>query len=722
MEINLDKVPKKYEGLDGTELAISESQERMAVVLAKDDLDKFLALARAENLEAIAVAQVTDTRRMIMTWRGKVIVDISREFLNTNGVTQKTSALIQAPDSEDWFYKNSAVRSSVAETLLETLKDLNVCSQKGLSERFDSTIGKGTVLMPFGGKTQLTPIAAMAARLPVERGVCDDMTVMSYGYSPALSKWSPFHGAVYSIVEALAKLTAAGADITHAWLSLQEYFERLHKDPRRWGKPAAAVLGAMYAQEKLGIPAIGGKDSMSGSFMELDVPPTLVAFAVAVSSADKVLSPEFKETGSSLYLIAPILDNDLIPYFDDLKKKYAKICELNENGKILSAQPIGIGGIAVAIAKMAFGNGIGAVIETETDNMLFKPEYGAIIIECKQGTDITGIGAKLIGRTVAEKTITLNGSMVSIDQALQAWQQPLDGVFPAAAKNSGIAPKVSYLAGNRKSSRFSIASPRVFIPVFPGTNCEYDTVRSFENTGAICEVAVVRNLSSADIEETIARFADSIKQSQIILIPGGFSGGDEPDGSGKFIATVFRNLRIKDAVTELLEIRDGLILGICNGFQALIKLGLVPFGRISDIEPDYPTLTFNKIGRHVSQIARTRIASNLSPWLMYCNTGEVYNVAISHGEGRFVASEETLKELAEKGQIATQYTDPDGNPTMDGRFNSNGSTWAIEGITSPDGRVFGKMGHIERYAPGLFKNVPGNYDMRVFQAGVDYFK
>lgn len=720
LTVNLDAVPKKYEGLDGTELAISESQERMAVVVAEQDAKRLIALAAEENLEATVVARITAEPKLRMLWRGKTIVNIERSFLNTNGVTQTADVRICAPEKSKSPFISGELSGSFSELLTDTLSDLNVASQKGLAERFDSTIGRGTVLMPYAGINQLTPVRTMAGRLPVN-GHTDAVTLMSWGYNPTVAKWSPFHGAVYAVIESLAFIAAAGGDISRVRLTLQEYFERLYKNPERWGKPAAALLGAMYCQLQLDIPAIGGKDSMSGSFMDIDVPPTLVSFALAVGDGRKVISPEFKKAGSKIALLRLKRDEYLLPTFKETKAAYIRLAAAIESGKVLSAMPVTYGGAAAAVAKMCFGNAIGAQLEGISKQELFALNLGDIVAELAEGAQLEG--AEIIGFTLKEPVIAYNDERVTLKQAEVVWLEPLDGVFKTWADTTGDVPTLSF--DNNKAyprPRVKTARPRVIIPVFPGTNCEYDTAKAFTEAGAVPEIIVVRNASAQDIEQTIERMAKAINNSQIIMLPGGFSGGDEPDGSGKFIATAFRSPRISDAVNELLYKRDGLMLGICNGFQALIKLGLVPYGTIRTIDEACPTLTYNAIGRHVSCISAIRVASNLSPWLRYTQPGQVYNVAISHGEGRFVASEETLKELALQGQIATQYADHNGNAAMDGRYNPNGSCWAVEGITDPSGRIFGKMGHTERYSDGLFKNVPGNYDMPVFRAGVDYFR
>ena len=716
--IDLDKVPKKYEGLDGTELAISESQERMAVVIAPENEKRFFELAKEENLEATRVAVVTEEPRLKMQWRGKLICDISREFLNTNGATKHTNVALCAPKAPAYFKAQPV--ADLKKAWLDTLADLNVCSQKGLCERFDASIGAGTVLMPFGGKYQLTPEDCMAAKVPTG-GKTDTATLMSFGYQPRLAKESPFDGAVYAVIESLAKIVAAGGDRKEVYLTFQEYFPRLYSDPARWGLPFAALLGAYRAQTALGIGAIGGKDSMSGSFNDLDVPPTLVSFAVVPTSAKTVVSGALKETDSALWLIAPERGEDGLPDFCDVKAKYDALYDLIQKGLVRASYTVKEGGIAAAVSKMAFGSKIGAVLCESVKDTLFVPNLGAIIIETAKDLEVPF--GKKIGHTCAEETITIGATSLTIDEMLAVWRAPLESIFPTkAAAGEGAIPAFNGKISCPTVAKSKIARPRVFIPVFPGTNCEYDTEKAFRNAGAECDVFVLKNLTPADITDSVEQMVKRIKNSQIIMIPGGFSAGDEPEGSGKFIATVFRNPAIRDAVTELLEQRDGLMLGICNGFQALIKLGLVPYGKICDLEPDSPTLTYNAIGRHVSQMVNTRVASCLSPWLSLCQVGDIHTVPVSHGEGRFVASEEWVKRLAENGQIATQYVDLGGAPTYETAFNPNGSVCAIEGITSPDGRVLGKMAHSERRGDQIAKNIYGDQDQKIFRSGVAYFK
>lgn len=720
LDINLDLVPKKYEGLDGTELAISESQERMAVVIDNKNADKFIEYAEMENLEAVVVAKVTASNRLKMAWRGKTIVDVSRDFLNTNGVKQITDVKVISPQKS--YFEKKEVKD-IKKEWLKNLEGLNVCSQKGLVERFDSSIGAGTVIMPFGGKYQMTPSEAMAAKLPVLHGDTKTATIMSYGYNPNISKWSPFHGALYAIVEAASKIAAAGGDYRKIRLTLQEYFEKLFDDPKRWGKPFSALLGALYAQKMLGIPAIGGKDSMSGTFKDLDVPPTLVAFAVSVGNAEDVISPEFKKAGNRVILVKTPRDENEMPDFDILKKNLLKVYELIKDKKAVSVSTVRGGGIAEAVSKMAFGNMLGFKFNDDFKEDLFAPTYGAFVIELEGDADVNDLSFVELGFIQEKQSISINGIEIDLKEALNTWQAPLENIFPTDAKVDSKDIKGSLFVDREvKKASISFAKPRIFIPVFPGTNCEYDTAKAFERAGGEANVMVLKNMTSAQIEKSISDMVKAIKESQIIALPGGFSAGDEPDGSGKFIATIFRNPYIKEAVTELLETRDGLMIGICNGFQALIKLGLVPYGKIMDIDENCPTLTYNKIGRHVSQMINTRIVSTLSPWMRGVNVGDIHTIPVSHGEGRFIASDDLIQKLFENGQVATQYVDLNGNPTMDRPFNPNGSFSAIEGITSPDGRVLGKMAHSERMGTNVIKNVPGNKDQKIFESGVEYFK
>ena len=728
LDIDLDKVRKKYDGLDGTELAISESQERMAVVLDKSDVDAFIALAGEENLEAYPVAIVAKNPRLTMKWRGDVIVSLSREFLNTNGVTQVATSYITAPDADNCY------RTSVPKALegLDTktafkknLSRLECCSQRGLVERFDASIGAATVMMPFGGKTQLTPEDAMAAKLPLLKGETDDATAMSYGYIPGISRWSPFHGAAYAVAESLSKLAAIGADPLTSRLTFQEYFERLHEVPSRWGKPTAALLGALTAQINMGIPSIGGKDSMSGSFEDLDVPPTLVSFAVAMTKASKTISAEFKKSGSKVvYIPLPEDKATGLPAWEELKKVYKAIYALANDGKILAASVVREGGAAAAVARMSFGNKIGFEFKNElTAKELFAPLSGSFVVELADGAEISDILYYDLGTTVDAETITVNGETLTIDELIEEWNFKLEGVFPTKSYCPANEQEIPlYTERNTSSPVIKTAKPKVFIPVFPGTNCEIDTARAFEKAGAEPKLLIVKNLTPAAIEETISEMVKLIDDAQMVMLPGGFSGGDEPDGSGKFIATTFRNPRVSEAVARLLNQRDGLMLGICNGFQALIKLGLVPYGEIRELKADDPTLTFNTIGRHISHMAYTRVTSTKSPWFSSVNAGDVFSVPISHGEGRFVVSDEMLQKLIANGQIATQYVDLNGKQADTIEFNPNGSVCAIEGITSPDGRVLGKMGHSERKGDNLYKNVPFEKDQKIFESGVKYFK
>ena len=714
LKINLDAVPKKYEGLDGTELAISESQERMAVVVEAKDVSAFIALAQRENLEATVVAEVTQEPRLVMQWKGNTIVDISREFLNSNGAEKH----IQIEAATPRAYQKD-IPENFAAGLSALAADLNVCSKRGLSERFDSTIGAGTVLMPFGGKYQQTPIQAMVHKISLEAGDTDDCSLMAWGYNPFITEKSPYHGAYLAVVESVAKLIASGAAFGDVYLTFQEYFARPGKDSKRWGQPLAALLGAFQAQLDYGIAAIGGKDSMSGTFETLDVPPTLVSFAVTTEKIPHIVSPEFKGAGHRVVLLVPAYDENGLPEKASQKALFEKVTSLMRGGKVLAAYTPGYGGVAEAVLKMALGNGVGfAFDENLTLSQLFGYAYGAFVLEV-EGDVCDGV---LLGETTEAPQFTYQGAALALKQLQALYENKLEPVYPCniESKNEEI-PAFTYKASARAKA-VPIARPRVLIPVFPGTNCEYDTARAMASAGAEPEIFVIKNLSSAAVKESVETFAQKIKNSQIIFIPGGFSGGDEPDGSGKFITAFFRSPAIAAGVTELLEQRDGLMCGICNGFQALIKLGLVPFGRILDTDAACPTLTFNTIGRHQSRLVQTRVASNKSPWLMNTQPGEIYTVPISHGEGRFLADDALIARLAENGQIATQYVDLAGNPTMDIHFNPNGSCAAIEGITSPDGRVFGKMGHSERTGKGLYKNVPGDFDMGMFASAVRYFK
>ena len=714
LEIDLNAVPKKYDGLDGTELAISESQERMAVVVEAKDATRFLELAATENLNAVPVAVVTESPRLVMNWNGKKICDISREFLNSNGAAKHMDAAAEKAQSY-----GKTVTGSFAENFLAVASDLNTCSKRGLSERFDSTIGAGTVLMPFGGKYQLTPIQAMVQKISVEKKHTDDCSFMAFGYNPFITSASPYHGAYLAVVESVCKLIASGASFEDTYLTFQEYFERLGKDPKRWGKPLAALLGAFRAQMELGIGAIGGKDSMSGSFEKLDVPPTLVSFAVTTGKTGEVVSPEFKAAGHKVCLLTPAYDENGLPETASLLETFDTVTELLRSGKAVAAYTPGMGGIAEAVMKMGFGNGLGfAFDDALTLDELFGYAYGSFVLEMADGT----VG-KVLGVTTADGSFSYHGEALSQTQVLGAYEDKLESVYACNIPTPAQSMETfSYEATQRKAPAVKVAKPKVLIPAFPGTNCEYDSAKAVRDAGAEPEIIVINNLSADGIARSVERFASELKTAQMVFIPGGFSGGDEPDGSGKFITAFFRNAAVKEGVTALLEQRDGLMCGICNGFQALIKLGLVPYGKIIDTDETCPTLTFNNISRHQSRIVRTRVASNKSPWLALTNVGDVYNVPISHGEGKFLASEELIRRLAANGQIATQYVDLDGNATADVHFNPNGSLYAIEGITSPDGRVFGKMGHSERIGSGLYKNVPGEYNIRMFEAAVKYFR
>lgn len=713
--IDLNAVPKKYEGLDGTELAISESQERMAVVVEAKDVARFLELAYTENLSAVQVATVQADPRLVMHWNGNKIVDLSREFLNSNGADKHIN--VSAPACS---YEPKTVNGGFEDNYKALASDLNVCSKRGLSERFDSTIGAGTVLMPFGGKYQLTPIQAMVQKISVEKKHTDNCSFMSWGYNPFITEQSPFHGAYLAVIESVCKLIATGAQFKDVYLTFQEYFERLGKDPKRWGKPLAALLGAYRAQMELGIGSIGGKDSMSGSFENLDVPPTLVSFAVTTGKTCEVVSPEFKKAGNKVIVLSPEFGDDKLPKLESLLSVFDKVTELLRSGKAVSCYTPGIGGIAEAVMKMCFGNMLGFKYNSDISvSEMFGYSYGSFVLEVESDVDC----GKLIGEVTDNGAIEYNSEKLCIKEMLGIYEDKLESVFSCNIPDSEYnVPTYSFNAESRVAPRIKSAKPKVLIPAFPGTNCEYDSAKAVRDAGAEPEIIVVNNLTASGISSSIERFANELKTAQIVFIPGGFSGGDEPDGSAKFITAFFRNAAIKEGVTDLLDNRDGLMCGICNGFQALIKLGLVPFGKIIDTDENCPTLTFNTISRHQSRIVHTRVASNKSPWLALTNVGDVYNVPISHGEGRFLASAELIAQLAENGQIATQYVDLNGNATGDVHFNPNGSVCAIEGITSPDGRVIGKMGHSERIGAGLYKNVPGEYDIRMFEAAVRYFK
>lgn len=717
LEIYLDKVPKKYQGLSGTELAISESQERMAVVIAPENAQKFIELAATENLSAEAVATVTDDRRIKMFHRGRAIVDISRDFLDTNGVKQVAEAEIN--ENVTNFF-TAPEKLAFAQKLEKTLSDLNVCSKKGLAEMFDSTIGAKSVYMPFGGKHQLTPVIAIAAKLT--GGETDDCTVSAYGYCPELTSSSPFTGSLYSIIASVSKLVAAGAKYTDIRLTLQEFFMRLRNDKKRWGVPLSALLGALYAQMNLGLAAIGGKDSMSGSFEDIDVPPTLISFALAPAKASSLITNVLTRAGEKLYLLPMRKDKNQVPDFEYLKKLYNAVNSGICGGQIKFATVCEKGGAAAAVAKSCFGNGFGFNFDCDYETA-FAERYGDIIVSAESAAALEGLDSVLLGETTNENVFTLGGEIAEGGSALKAYTSKLDGVFPATAKAEGVVPDCDCPVRLKYTGiAVKTAKPRVFIPAFPGTNCELDTARAFEKAGAETQILVIKNRTPADIEESVQAIIKAIDSANIVAFPGGFSGGDEPDGSGKFIATTFSNPAISERLMRLLKVRDGLAIGICNGFQALIKLGLVPYGAVVPLKSTSPTLTYNNITRHVSTIANIRVASAISPWLSACKVGEVYSVPVSHGEGKIVAPESELARLKHGGQIATQYVDLSGKPTMLSPYNPNGSMWAIEGITSPDGRVFGKMGHSERVGENLYKNFDGNFDMKIFESGVKYFK
>ena len=726
LQIQLDKVPKKYAGLDGTELAISESQERMAVVIDPKDVDKFMAYAEEENLEATCVAEVTEDPRLVMHWRGKEIVNISRAFLDTNGAHQETDVIVGTASKADSYFEEKIDVADVKAAWLKDLADLNVCSQKGLVEMFDASIGAGSVFMPFGGKYQLTPTQSMVAKLPVLKGKTDTVTMMSYGFNPYLSNWSPYHGAAYAVVESVAKIVAAGGDFSKIRFTFQEYFKRMTEDAKGWGEPMSALLGAYTAQIGFGLPSIGGKDSMSGSFNDIHVPATLVSFAVDVAKQQDIITPEFKKSGNKIVKFDIARDAYDMPDYEQAKVLYTAIHQLIQDKVVISAYTLGFGGVAAAVSKMAFGNKLGAKIDStvKAEDLFKTGEYGCMIAEVPaDALDKVNVAYTLIGEVTDDAQFTYGDTVVTMDEALKAWTGTLEKVFPT---RSGVEQKKIetpiYKEGSIVICNHKIAQPKVFIPVFPGTNCEYDSMKAFEKAGAKVQTQVFRNLSADGIRESVDAFIKGISDAQIIMFPGGFSAGDEPDGSGKFIATAFRNEKLKEAVMKLLNERDGLALGICNGFQALIKLGLVPYGEITPQQPDSPTLTTNNIGRHISKVAYTKVVSNKSPWLAGAVPGEVYAIPISHGEGRFVASDEWIKKLFAAGCVATQYVDLDGNPTMDEDFNPNASYAAIEGITSPDGRILGKMGHSERIGEAVARNIYGNPDQKIFESGVAYFK
>jgi len=726
LDIHLDRVPRKYEGLNGTELAISESQERMAVVIDPADLEKFRAAAERENLESTHVADVTDTGRLRMFWQGNTIVDLLRAFLDTNGATQEANAHVCAPDPiANPFLPKPLLNGDAKATWLNALGDLRCCGQRGLVERFDASIGAGTVLHPFGGKTQTTPTEAMAAKIPVLEGETDDCTLMSFGFDPEVSSWSPAHGAAFAVVDSVARLVAAGGNPANARLTLQEYFEKLGEDPKRLGKPLAALLGAFTAQLELGNGAIGGKDSMSGSFKNLDVPPTLVSFAIVPAKASQVISPELKKVGTKLVHVPAKLTPDRMPNWADLREKLSALHKLILDGRVFAARTVREGGIAVALTEMALGNQIGIALNARPEGKFFVPEYGSWVLEVGADDELDGLEHRVLGKTQGKAEVSWSGESVPLAEMRKVWEYVLESVFPTRAAPADTAPAPQIFSCTERSvpakAKIRVAKPRVLIPVFPGSNCEYDTARAFREAGAEPEIFVVRNLTTAAVDESLRALADKISNTQILMIPGGFSAGDEPDGSGKFIASVFKNPAVRDATNALIKERDGLILGICNGFQALIKLGLVPFGEIRDMDADCPTLFHNRIGRHISRYVHTRVATVKSPWLANVNVGDVFTVPASHGEGNFTASPEVVAQLAANGQIAFQYCDAAGTPSYDIAYNPNGSYQAIEGIISPDGRVLGKMGHSERRGNNVGKNIPGNKNQPLFAAGVDYF-
>ena len=737
LRVDLDKVPKKYAGLDGTEIAISESQERMAVVVDPKDVAQFLAYAKEENLEAVEVAVVTEEPRLVLSWRGKEIVNISRAFLDTNGAHQETAVTVEIPDRAGSLFVREEVKD-VKEKWIATLKDLNVCSQKGLVERFDGSIGAGSVFMPHGGKYQMTETQSMVAKLPVQEGTCDTVTMMSYGFDPYLSTWSPYHGAVYAVVESVAKIVANGGDYSKIRLTFQEYFRRMTEDPKRWSQPFAALLGAYDVQLGLGLPSIGGKDSMSGTFQDIDVPPTLVSFAVDVAHDHEIITPELKKAGNKLVWLRMEQDHYELPVYASLKDQYAKFAEDIHSGKIVSAYALDRHGIAAAVSKMAFGNGMGVKLEeTIHKRELFAPAFGDLIAEVPaERLEELSISYTLLGEVTADNTISYGEMQLSLNEAVTAWKGTLESVFPTVSEEKQKMQNIDVQPASEKAvienglyrtsdihiCTHKIGQPTVFIPVFPGTNCEYDSKKAFERAGAKVITKVFKNLNAEDIRDSVAEFEKAIAQSQMIMFPGGFSAGDEPDGSAKFFATAFQNAKLKEAVEKLLHERDGLALGICNGFQALIKLGLVPYGTICGQTENSPTLTYNTIGRHISKMVYTKVVTNKSPWLQQAELGGVYTNPASHGEGRFVASEEVLKQLFANGQVATQYCDLDGTVTMDEEWNPNGSYCAIEGITSPDGRVLGKMAHSERRGKSVAVNIYGEQDLKIFESGVAYFK
>ena len=739
LQIDLDKVPKKYAGLDGTEIAISESQERMAVVVAPEDVEKFLGFANEENLEAVPVAVVTKEPRLVLSWRGKEVVNISRAFLDTNGAHQETTVEVEIPNKEGNLFEERPDVADVREKWLSTLADLNVCSQKGLVEMFDSSIGAGSVLMPYGGKKQLTETQAMVAKVPVQNGTTNTVTMMSYGFDPYLSSWSPYHGAAYAVTESVARIVAAGGDYKKIRFTFQEYFRRMTEDPKRWSQPFAALLGAYAAQMGFGLPSIGGKDSMSGTFNDIDVPPTLVSFAVDVAKLQDVITPELKKAGNKLVWLRAPKDQYDLPDYAAIMDQYEKLHNDMQAGKVVSAYALDRHGIAAAVSKMAFGNAMGVKIEHNLDPRdFFAPGFGDLVLEVPaEKVGQLSITYTVIGEVTADGKFSYGNAEITLDEAYKAWTGTLEKVFkttsgeendgPVAMAVKTADPEATYENGvyNTKNiyvCKHKVAKPRVFIPVFPGTNCEYDSTRAFERAGAEVDVKVFKNLSAEDIRDSVEIFEKSIDQAQMIMFPGGFSAGDEPDGSAKFFATAFQNAKIKEAVMKLLNERDGLALGICNGFQALIKLGLVPYGEICGQKEDSPTLTYNTIGRHISKMVYTKVVSNKSPWLQKAALGGVYCNPASHGEGRFVANDEWLTKLLANGQVATQYVNPNGELDQSEESNINGSTYNIEGITSPDGRVLGKMAHSERRDNGVAINIYGQQDIQIFESGVEYFK
>lgn len=725
LRIYLDQIPKKYAGLDGTELAISESQERMAVVVDAKDVEQMLAFAAEENLEAVVAAEVTREPRLVMLWREQEIVNISRAFLDTNGAHQEADVLVTMPNKEENYLVKKKPVDDIKKQWLDMLSDLNICSQKGLVEMFDSTIGAASVTMPYGGKYQLTPTQTMISKLPILEGNSDTVTMMSYGFDPYLSSWSPYHGSIYGILSSVAKIVASGGEYSKIRFTFQEYFRRLGTDKKNWGEPFAALLGAYQAQMELGLPSIGGKDSMSGTFNDIHVPPTLVSFAVNVGDYHNVVTPELKQSGNILVKFSLEKDEYDIPDFNQLKQIYSAIADLSKEKIIVSSYALGFGGVGEAVSKMVFGNKLGvAIAHSYSKEQLFVPEYGSLISEiAKDNLDKVGVPYEIIGEVIEEEVIRVEDSLITLDEALSAWTHTLEEVYPTYSniKEKQIDVKL-YQEKSIYINQHKIAKPQVFIPVFPGTNCEYDSQRAFEQAGASVKTTVFKNLDEAGIRDSVDAFVQGIDSSQILMFPGGFSAGDEPDGSGKFIATAFRNEKIKDAVNRLLKERDGLILGICNGFQALIKLGLVPYGEITPMKEDSPTLTTNHIGRHISKVVYTKVVSHKSPWLQKAELGGVYSIPASHGEGRFAASNEWIQKLLLNGQIATQYVDMNGNPTMDENYNPNGSYYAIEGITSPDGRILGKMAHSERSREGVTLNINGEQNQYIFESGVSYFQ